>query len=326
MDTLITQPFQLLYPLALWLLAPVWILAFAWRSYGETAIRHQVTLIHPGISLLPASSDRKSQPHWYNWLLYVLALSCLVLALSRPQSLGKFVQLPPEGREFVLLVDTSQSMGVRDFRFEDQNVARIDVLKGIVSKFVQARKSDHFSLITFASEAATVVPMTYDQQLVTQQLSRLQLGVLGDDTAIGHALALAVKQVDEDKEFSPVLILFSDGENTSGELTPRDALILSQNVNARIYAIAITGEDEELPEAITEPGLRDITRHTNGRFYHASNSTALQKIINDVNSLEKTIKPILSEREVYEWYNWLLGIAALLLTVSRLLHLLRHST
>ena len=302
-------------PAWLWLWPVLVAIMYYWRARLLVSVREHIQWVHPHIDNV-ARLQRISSSHAYILILYVVAVSCFVIALARPQTVGEPVMLPPQGREFVLLVDTSQSMGVSDFNYQDKPVRRVDVLKAVVSDFILQRKHDHFSLIAFSSTAATLVPMTFDRQLVIEQLQRLQLGLLGDDTSIGLALALAVKQTGRHSESAPVFILFSDGENTAGEVTPRDALLLTRSHGAHIYSVAITGADETVPATIIEPGLQDLARYSGGRFYHASSSESLRDMIADVDKLERTIQTSSSEVDTREWYaHWIMaGILAMLLT------------
>lgn len=315
-------------------LQPQWFFAIplvvfaAWwtRHYFEKPVRQQIVLLHPsGAANLATQTSNKGLAR-HGWVLVALALCLIVVALARPQTAGDWIPEPAQGREFVLLVDTSQSMGIRDFDYDDKAVARIDVLKGVVSRFIKARQHDRFGVIAFASDAATLVPLTDDREFVIDMLQRLRIGMLGDDTSIGLAIALAVKQLSESGKHPPVLLVFSDGENTSGDITPRDALLLATENDAKIYTVAVTRAENEAgsktgSQADMEPGLEDFARLTGGRSYQAGATNMLETVISDVDRLEKTVTPPAREREYHEWFWIPLVFAAIFLTLSRLLSL-----
>ncbi|MBS0310652.1 MAG: hypothetical protein JSR88_04905, partial [Proteobacteria bacterium] len=112
-EWMLPRGLELAQPLWLFLLLPVagwsWL---AWRrAQGEVP---GMVLNHPALPLaavgrLPAPSLRGSVA------LRGLAFALLVLALAQPRQVGGWIQPPPEGRDIVLLIDTSLTMSIRDF-------------------------------------------------------------------------------------------------------------------------------------------------------------------------------------------------------------------
>jgi len=329
------------WPTGLHFVDPLWLallpLAWwaAWRSRTGAQRRvGRVVLVHPDAERFGPRAQRA--PGAGRWWLVGLAGSLLLAALARPQSIGGWITPPPLGRQLVMLVDVSQSMSISDFRFQGQRVQRIDVLKGVVTRFVRARRADRFALITFASHAATLVPMTADRTLVEAMLQRLHVGVIGDDTAIGDALVLALKQVREHRSSSarpgvsggderrprPALILFSDGDNTAGQVRPRDAVAIARRLGVAIYTVAIGGDAQpraaDAKDSSRAMGLREIARRTGGRYYRGGNPRALQSIMADIDRLERTERPPATQRRVTEWYVWPLGAGAALFLLAAL--------
>lgn len=322
-----------------WLLLLPLLFAAAWRaarkSAGEDDIgsTHMV-LLHPDLSPLP---DEKSTPptssRWY-LVLNGSALLLLVLALAQPQRIGDLIPENPEGREIVMLIDTSKTMSIDDFELNGQRVDRLAVLKGVVSRFVEARQGDSFGVIVFGTTAATMVPPSFDRDLVTGMIQQVQVGIAGDNTAIGDALGLALKQLRERQALRPALILFSDNtENTAGDITPSEAVELAKHMGVAIYTVQV-GSDlfaegraparaDSLP---AEPDLQQIATLTGGRFYRADNSGALQAVVADIGKLEQTITRPSTRRVVEEWYWAALLLAACLFSAARLLQIRRMAS
>ena len=166
------------------------------------------------------------------WLL-------LVLASTQPQWLGEAVNVPTEGREMMIAVDLSGSMQVEDMSLNGRSINRLDMLKVLLGEFIERRSGDRLGLILFGDDAYMQTPMTFDRKTVQQMLDETVLGLVGKQTAIGDAIALAVKRFDEKKESNRVLLLLTDGQNTAGKITPEQALELAVAKDITIYSIGI---------------------------------------------------------------------------------------
>jgi Ca-activated chloride channel family protein len=258
------------------------------------------------------------------------ALLLLLLALAQPQRIGELIPEKPEGREIVMLIDTSKTMSIDDFELDGQRVERLAVLKGVVSRFVEARQGDRFGVIVFGSTAATMVPPSFDRDLVTGMIRQVQVGIAGDNTALGDAIGLALKQLRERQALRPALILFSDNtDNTAGDLTPGEAVELAKRMGVAIYTVQVgsdlfaEGRAPVSSETAAEPGMQEIASLSGGRFYRADSSGALQKVVADIGQLEQTITRPSTRRAVEEWYGALLLLAACLFSAARLLQIRR---
>lgn len=323
----IAQPQWLwLLPLAL---VP-FILSFFKKEVAKDYSAPRMLLVHPDMHDLSITEPIAAWRPMVTALLNSLALFLIVFALAQPQWLGELLPNPPEGREMMLLLDTSKTMSIDDFQLNAQPVERIHVLKGLVSKFVYARAGDQFGLIAFGSSAATLTPPTFDRELVINMLQRLPIGVLGDDTALGDALGLALKQLRENPKHRPALILFTDGVNTAGLMSPREAVEIAIEMKVPVYTVEI-GTDlfghhtrPHPPAEMTNPRLQQISELTKGRHYQATSPAALEAIIRDIGTREKTIAAPLQQRQVTEGFPFLLLLAAGLLSVNRGMEILRR--
>ncbi|WP_124950430.1 VWA domain-containing protein [Sulfuriferula thiophila] len=320
--------------LALLPLVAVLALVF-WRRRASTGATHdtaQVSLLHPNLDQLAHSEAAAPTNSRLVPGLDLLALSCLVVALAQPQWLGNWIPETPQGREIMLLVDTSKSMSISDFEVHGQPVERLAVLQDLVTRFVTGRQGDRFGLIAFGSSAGTLVPPTFDRELVNSMLRRMQIGIAGDDTALGDAIGLALKQLHQQQRLRPALILFTDGDSTAGDMTPTEAVALARHMAVSIYTVQIGGDlfaagrPTTATIQVSEPGLAQIAALTGGHYYQADNRKALQQVISDIGQLEKTVVRPARRREVQEWYLLPLLLAGALLSISRLYQLRRMAT
>lgn len=318
-----------------WLLLVPILLAALWhveRKQGveEDAGTTSILLIHPDLSPLPEEKDLPATTsRWYQ-ILNGAGLSCLALALAQPQQIGELIPEKPEGREIVMLIDTSKTMSIEDFELKGQRIDRLAVLKGVVSRFVEARQGDRFGVIVFGSTAATMVPPSFDHDLVTGMIQQIQVGIAGDNTAMGDAIGLALKQLRERQALRPALILFSDNtDNNAGDLTPTEAVELAKRMGVAIYTVQVGsdmfagGRAPAKPNQQAEPDMQQIAALTGGRYYRADNSGSLQSVVEDIGKLEQTIIRPSTRRHVDEWYGAALLLACCLFTLARLLQIRR---
>ncbi len=298
-------------PLVLWL-------GWRFRAAASAAFsRAPVLLRHPALARLGLGTARTA-PAARRWLPLVLAL--LVLAAARPQSEGGWLPPVGEGRDILLLIDASPSMSIHDMMLDGKSVPRMAVLKEAARRFIDARLQDRLGLIVFSDAAATVVPLTFDRAVVAAQLARLTPGSTGAATAIGEGLGVALRQV-EGRTPPPVIVLFTDGDNTGGILRPREALAYAQALGLRLYTVAVTPEPP-LPTTdeggLREPTLAEMSELTGGAAYRAGDADSLTRILAEIDRREATTRPPPTERVKLEWYPAPLGLALLLLTLGQL--------
>lgn len=237
-----------------------------------------------------------------NYLLWLL----LVIAAMRPTLQGPAIELPLEGRDLMLAIDISPSMKEVDMPLNGRTATRLQVVKSVVSEFIQQRQGDRIGLILFGSEPYVQAPLTFDTKTVNTLLDEAFLGMAGQSTAIGDAIALSVKRLRERPEQSRVLILMSDGANTAGEIPPEKSAQLAADERVKIYTIGI-GADEMLQRSLfgtrrinpsaelDEAMLTNLADTTGGRYFRARSMEELNQIYEEIDAFE----PIESESRSY---------------------------
>ena len=263
--------------------------------------------------------------------LLVLSLIWLlvVLASTQPQWLGEAVNVPTEGREMMIAVDLSGSMQVEDMALNGRSVNRLDMLKVLLGEFIERRNGDRLGLILFGDDAYMQTPMTFDRKTVQQMLDETVLGLVGKQTAIGDAIALAVKRFDEKKESNRVLLLLTDGQNTAGKITPDQALELAVAKNITIYSIGI-GADVMVQNSLfgarrvnpsselDEESLQRLADETGGYYFRARASEDMSKIYQLLDELEPVEQEQQQMRPLTALYYWPLGLALLISLITLL--------
>ena len=261
--------------------------------------------------------------------LHTLAFLLLVLALAQPREIGRWITPPPEGRDIALVIDTSLTMSIDDFALQNQKATRLAVLKEVLGRFIEQRPADRFAILAFGSEAALLTPPTFDHDHVLAQLKRTQVGMAGDNTALGDALGLAIKHLQQQK-LRPAIILVSDGEpSNTGDLTPVEAVAVARQLGIAIHTLQIGSSlfaagREPVVEKDPQPGLADIARLTGGQHWFVRSTEDAEKVVKDIDRLEKTLARPARHREIREWY-WLpLSVAVICMLLARVLLIRRQ--
>lgn len=253
----------------------------------------KVPVLLPGIKSKATTAGHQTISVWFAALIWCL----LVVAVARPQWLGDVIEIPTKGREMMIAVDLSGSMQIEDMTLGGNQVDRLTMLKSLLGKFIERRQGDRLGLILFGDDAYMQTPMTYDRTTVQQMLNESVIGLVGKKTAIGDAMGLAVKRFENKKESNRVLLLLTDGQNTSGKISPEQALELAVAKGVTVYTIGI-GADIMMERSLfgtrkinpsrdlDEQILSEIAKQTNGTYFRAKDGESMSKIYEMLDQLE----------------------------------------
>jgi Ca-activated chloride channel family protein len=289
------------------LLLPLPLLAY----YGlPRAGREEAALLVPFYHQVAGFSrrheGRSRVQKWWRLLLLALIWGLLVTALARPQWVGEPVPLPAVGRDLMLAVDISGSMAQEDMVLRGQQVSRLDLVKKVVGEFLDRRAGDRVGLILFGTEVYIQVPLTFDRPTVKTLLNEALIGFAGKQTSLGDAIALAVKHLKDRPAAGRVLILLTDGSQTSGNLGLLTAADLAAQTGVKIYTIGVGAQEMVVqtffgnqrvnPSAdLDENTLEKIAAATGGQYFRARNSEELDKIYRVIDQLE----PVPQDSAIY---------------------------
>jgi Ca-activated chloride channel family protein len=301
------------------LLLPLpWLLR---RWMRRAAPEQALHLPQPGLQLTKAGdSTRHGTASW----ILVLAWLSLVASAARPQWVGPPQAQQRSGRALMLAVDLSGSMQTQDMELAGQPVSRFGAVEAIAGDFIARRKGDEMGLILFGSQAFLVTPLTYDLSAVKAQLQGVAVGLAGTETAIGDAIAVAVKRLSALPEQARVLVLLTDGVNNAGNITPRQAARAAAAAGVRIYTIGIGATQMRVPgffgSQTVNPSadldadmLTGIAKETDGRFFRATDTSELADAYRAIDALEPMPQHGPTLRPRHELFRWPLLIAIVLL-------------
>lgn len=279
------------------------------------------------VGALGGAAARARQPQFR--ALWWLAWMLLCVAAARPQELGEAVQPPHSGRDLLLAVDLSGSMAAEDMRLGNRIVDRLTAVKAVLADFLDRRVGDRVGLLVFGERAYAVTPLTLDRNSVRQQLLDSVVGLAGQETAIGDAIALAVKRLADPAENAGnsgerVVILLTDGVNTAGAIAPDRAAQLAQSGAVRVHTIGFGGSGSQnffgmqmqRPAQIDEATLRRVADVTGGRYFRARDTSELVGIYAELDRIEPSARPGEIVQPRIERYAWPLALALLLAALA----------
>ena len=254
-------------------------------------------------AIIISDASAKGLSSWKNtfrhlpFVLRLLALSCIIIALARPQTKNELQQAEGEGVDIVLCLDVSGSMTAQDLLPN-----RLEAAKKVAADFVTRRANDRIGVVIFAGESFTQCPITTDHNVLLTAIENIHNGLLEDGTAIGSGLGTSVDRIRNSKSKSKVIILLTDGENNGGLIDPKTAKEIAKAYSIKVYTIGV-GTDGYAPQpfntplgvqmqsvkvTIDEKLMKEIAIETGGKYFRAKDNDGLIKIYDEIDGLEKS--------------------------------------
>lgn len=292
------QAFEYVNPQFFWLLLLLPALAFwyVWKANRQTAALRISSL--KGFKT-PKNWMAKLRPALF--VLRLLALTAIIVALTRPRNVDESTKIKTtSGIDILMAIDVSASMLARDLKPN-----RLEALKNVASRFINARPNDRIGLVEYAGESYTKTPLTSDKGIVLSSLKSIKYNtIIEGGTAIGMGLATSVNRLKDSRAKSKVIILLTDGVNNSGAIDPKIASELAVEFGIKVYTIGLgtngtavspigilpNGQFQygNMPVQIDEDLLKEIAQITGGEYFRAVSTTRLGEIYEQINKLEKT--------------------------------------
>lgn len=293
---------RLLWPASLVLLALIPLLVLRARRLAPPAVRFPGAA---GLGTVPRSL--RARFAFLPSVLSLFALALGVVALARPQTGVAEESGISLGVDIVLALDISSSMRAEDLGPGN----RLAAAKEVIEAFIERRPNDRLGAVAFARNAATVVPLTLDHEIVSARLREVDIGDIADGTAIGNAIAAAVNRLAGSEAESRVIVLLTDGVSNAGEVHPLTAAGLASARGIRVHTVGAGGEGGRVvgrrPDGSTRmqrvPGideetLRSVADATGGRYFRARDREGLHAVYEEIDALERT------EIAAPAWTSW----------------------
>jgi Ca-activated chloride channel family protein len=245
-------------------------------------------LLFSSLGLLPQTRPPvASRFAWVAVALRATALGLFVVALAHPQTIEPRAEVISEGIDIVLATDVSGSMDEATFG----GTPKIQAVRSVAREFVSRLKNDRVGLVVFAGDAAIIGPLTQDYAASVQLVERFidtSGTTLTGGTAIGTGLAMAVDVLRDSEAKAKVVILLTDGENNSGDISPLDAANIARLLGIRVYTIGAVGQQALTSDSVDEQVMQKMATLTGGQYFRADDVETLRAIYGDVAQLEKS--------------------------------------
>lgn len=292
------ENFEFVNPQLFWLflVLPGLMLWYFWKRKQQTA-----SLKISSIKGFKTGKNWLAKLRPLLFVLRLLAISAIIVAMTRPRTVDESTKIKTsQGIDIVMAIDVSASMLARDLKPN-----RLEALKTVAARFINARPNDRIGLVEYAGESYTKTPLTSDKAIVLSSLKSIVYNtVIEGGTAIGSGLATSVNRLKESRAKSKVIILLTDGVNNTGYIDPKIASELAVEFGIKVYTIGLGSNGlasspigmrpdgrfqyGNVQVNIDEVLLKEISKITGGQYFRATSATKLSEIYDEINKLEKT--------------------------------------
>jgi Ca-activated chloride channel family protein len=174
----------------------------------------------------------------------------------------------------------------------------------VVDDFITRRANDRIGAVIFGRDAYTLLPLTTDHQALRTLINELQLNMIdGQGTAIGNAIGVALNRLRHSDAKSKVVILATDGNSNSGNVSPLQAADFAHTLGVKVYTI-LMGRSSD---ALIQKGVDIFGRPLFDRGNFPINPELLKKVasqtrgeafqVTDREGLERSFHTILDRLE-----------------------------
>lgn len=232
--------------------------------------------------------------HLSSYVPIVLCLLFLIIAMARPTIENKDITETHKGINILFALDISESMLI-----EDLKPNRLERAKKFMTELISNRTSDQIGILLFSGEPITHSPLTNDISFLNEKIKNIKYNAkFPKGTAIGSVLGAGINRLKNTSEGQRVLILISDGENTSGFLDPLSLADLCNEYDIKIVSIGLgknglftyvdQNKTEQFVESkIDEKLLKTIAEKTDGLYFRIEQENQIKQLHATLDNYEK---------------------------------------
>jgi Ca-activated chloride channel family protein len=296
------ESFSFAFPWVLLLLV-----VFAVFNYFRTSQAQGYYMPHASFYKTTTAIPTRWQ-HYTKWLMIFSA----ILSLANPLIYQESKTVKEDALDIVLALDTSGSMSLYGFNPNNHKQTRLEAVQEVVIRFIQQRKNDRIGLVVFGTHSSIASPLSFDKEAQTAFVKALRIGALGKSTALIDSIVSSVQLLKESSAQSKIIILLSDGEDSSSKVPLPIALKLAKKYGIKIYTIIIDQTHSNM--------MKLIAKASHTKAYNPKNKEALTQVYAQIDTLEKSKLTAMSLKTPQPLYGYFLFISIL----SGLLLLLRN--
>src|SRR5215472_814535 len=268
--------------------------------------------------------------------LLLLGLALAILSLAQPRWGYTFEDVKRKGLDLLIAVDTSRSMLSNDVQ-----PSRLERVKLAIQDLIDELQGDRVGLIAFAGRAFLQAPLTIDYDAVIEAVNDLDTKTIPEGgTNISSAITLATQSFGKSAMGNRALIIFTDGEELSGDAVKTAKAAADAGV--RIFTVGVgtpqgslipvTGDNGEtsfvkdingqvVKSKLDDKRLREVAEATGGFYLHLENGPrTMQQVQSEgLAKMQAAEMDVRLSRRPIERYEWPLGGALIALALSILI-------
>lgn len=300
-----------------------WLLGLFIASYLAFGIRHY---------LVTKRSGGRSNLFWVKTSFRFAFFGLMTAALLGPAFDDMKKEVKVIGKDLFIALDLSQSMLV-----EDVAPSRIVKAKYEIRRLFDQFANDRVGYIVFSDFAMLASPLTFDKIALNKQLSILNPDPIGKGGSnLASTIELTLQRFDamEEKNMAPkskVLIIFSDGEDGSGDwesligaCKKADLRIFTMGVGTTKGGPIVINETKKLDEdgspiisKLDQNTLRTLAEQTGGSYYELSDQRQeTDKLASAIHLLEGQLKDIKEVDSAANKFQYVLIVALFFLLID----------
>jgi Ca-activated chloride channel homolog len=314
-----------------WALAILPLLATLYfRAERRSAIKLREFVSPRLLPQLAGNVDRVRRAIRFAFVLLALALA--IGALAKPRWGYTYEDVKRRGLDLLFAVDTSRSMLSNDVAPN-----RLERVKLGAQDLITELQGDRAGLIAFAGRAFLQAPLTIDYDAAVESINDLDTKTIPEGgTNISEGIALATQTFGKSAMGNRALIIFTDGEELSGDAV--NEAKKAADAGVKIFTVGVgTAQGSLIPvegkgeggfvkdakgqvvkSKLDENRLREIAQATGGMYLHLESGpqTMRQLYTEGLSKLKAAeIDARLSSRPI-ERYEWPLAGAIVALIAS----------
>src|SRR5947199_1130894 len=287
--------------------------------------------------LLPQLAGTVNRPRRIlRFALQLLGLALAIVSLAQPRWGYTFEDVKRKGLDLLIAVDTSRSMLSNDVQ-----PTRLDRVKLAIQDLISQLQGDRVGLIAFAGRPFLQAPLTIDYDAVVEAVNDLDTKTIPEGgTNISSAITLATQSFGKSAMGNRALVIFTDGEELSGEAmkTAKQAVDAGVRIftvgvgTAQRSLIPVTGDDGQtsfvkdssgqvVKSKLDDKRLGEIAQATGGFYVHLENGPrTMQQVQSEgLVKMQAAEMDVRLSRRPIERYEWPLSAALIALALSILL-------
>lgn len=265
-------------------------------------------------------------------MLFGLAFVFLVIALANPILRQQEKIFTSRGADILFVLDTSPSMAARDISLVNGTTTRLEAAKIGIKTLATKSHGASYGIVAMASESACIVPPTNDLDFFERQLNSLEIGELGEGTALGIGLTTAVYHLESSKAPKKCIVLITDGENNAGSVNPETAAALAAEKGISLYTFGI-GTNGSVPieyidkksgkirsgfyeSSFDTAPLENLAQIAGGTYFGIDSTAALSESLSEISSREDVVQTFYYRSSDKNCYSFFLLLALIFFAAS----------